>query len=120
MTTEPCTCARVPVRSSLEKKPGAKLVDATDAKGRWHAVQVGKTVYLQSLVAPVAPPRRAIVMTRNQGEIDDALALERDPEATDAQRAWAADILRVERAAARERRSSHPPATSESQERKNP
>lgn len=104
MIVERCTCARVPVRSSLEKRPGAKLVDAVDAKGRWHAVQIGARVYLQALVAPVAPPRRTESTTYDQGETQDALALENDPDATPDQRAWATGVLRRDRSRARGRR----------------
>lgn len=111
MTVSPCTCARVPVRSSLEAKPGAVLVDAVDAKGRWHAVKIGERVYLQALVAPVAPPRRTQAETHDAGETQDALALERDPDATPGQRAWAAGVLSRERARARERRTNNPKET---------
>ena len=54
----PCTCAKPPCKSSRELQAGAEAVDAVNAEGRWHAVRVGRELYLQALVEP-SPARLA-------------------------------------------------------------
>lgn len=73
----PCDCQAPPVRSSRERAPGAQLVHVDDARGTWHAVQVGGQVYRLAIVAPSAAElaQRAADAARVQPKPVDPLAV---------------------------------------------